>query len=155
MLRVSDLFKLKPINFNKSTKELVIWQEKTKKKITIPISDHMYDYMESIAFKIPILSNQKYNDYLKELGEEAGITEQVEHIKYIGNKKVVSIINKYEMITSHTARRTGITLLLLAGIQPEVIQKISGHEDIRTLMKYVRIDEQKAVSIIRNAWNDR
>lgn len=153
MLRVSDLFRLKSVNFSIPDQELRIWQEKTRKNLVIPISNHMIKTLEQYNFEIPALGRSIYNKKLKELGEAAGITEEVECVKFIGSKRMSTNVPKYKLISSHTARRTGITQLLLAGLPPEVIRKNSGHENIKTLMKYVKIEQVHAVQIVRNIWN--
>ena len=152
MLRVSDLFALKPINIDTANRELRIWQEKTRKNVRIPLSNATMEILEKYNFALPVVDKRLYNIRLKELGQLSRIAEQTEVVKFIGNKRIVSVVPKYQLISSHTARRTGITLLLLAGIQPEIISKISGHSDIRTLMKYIKIDQEHAIETVRSVW---
>ena len=70
-------------------------------------------------------------------------------VRFSGSRRITETRPKYEIISSHTARRTGITLLILKGIPLSIIMKISGHKKIETLMKYARITSDEAVEIVR------
>jgi len=101
----------------------------------------------------PLISEQKYNEYIKELCRHAKIDEPVKVVKQIGNKRIEEIKPKYELITSHTARRTFITLTLKKGILPETVMQISGHKDRKSFQKYVLISQKQAVNEVRDIWD--
>jgi adenylate cyclase class IV len=63
------------------------------------------------------------NDYLKELGKFAEIEQPVQKVKFIGSRRIEEKVPKYELITTHTARRTFVTLSLEKGIRPETVMK--------------------------------
>ena len=88
-----------------------------------------------------VISNQKFNDYVKTLCEKAEINEMVEVVKYDKGRKVYESSPKYKLISSHTGRRTFITNSILAGIPLPVIQEISGHKKLATLQKYLKINK--------------
>ena len=143
-LRFSDA-----IRINKSWVRgdfLFINTQKTGEKVSIPLHpklrqiliDHKFD-----VFRIRI-SNQKFNYLVKELGQEAGINQLVEIVKFEKGIKQYLTFPKYKIIASHTGRRTFITNSILAGIPLAVIQKITGHRKLTTLQKYVDIaDDSK------------
>lgn len=120
---------------------LLIHTQKTDEKISIPIHPILKEILEKYDYDLQVLkiSNQKFNKSVKELCQEAGITQEVEIIKYVGSKRVYLNIPKYQLIASHTGRRTFITNSILAGIPLSVIQKITGHKKLTTLQKYVDI----------------
>jgi len=149
MLRVSDLMSLKKENFDTEAKLLILHQKKTNDLIRIPI-DHIMDIILKYKdFNIPSYSTQKYNDYLKELGKESGIDTPVMQTDFYGNKAVEKKFKKYELITSHTARRTGITLHLKWGMLPEELMLISGHRDRKSFERYVKAVQQEAIEDFR------
>lgn len=99
------------------------------------------------------MSNQKYNDYLKELCEEAGINREVQIVKKIGKRRIFEKYKKYELISSHTGRRSFITLSLKKGLLPEQVMKITGHKKRSTFHKYVKITQDESVEAVGRAWD--
>lgn len=120
---------------------LNIHTQKTDEKISIPIHPMLREILEKYDYNLQELkiSNQKFNKAVKELCFEAGITHEVEVIRYEGGIRKYIAIPKYQLIASHTGRRTFITNSILAGIPLSVIQKITGHRKLTTLQKYVDI----------------
>ena len=85
-----------------------------------------------------MLSSKKFNENLKEIGKMAGIDAPTEVVQYRGAKAEISVKPKYELIASHTVRRTGITLLLQHGIESSLVMKVSGYTDPRSFQKYIK-----------------
>ena len=71
---------------------------------------------------------------------------QIEKIK--GGLKVKTSISKHDLIKTHTARRTGITNLYLAGIPTLAIQKLSGHKTEVNLLKYIKVTKEQNADIL-------
>ena len=65
---------------------------------------------------LPVISNQKMNTYLKELGKLAGIDEPIKQTYYIGNERKEEVHPKHELLASHVGRRTFICNALSLGI---------------------------------------
>jgi integrase len=80
------------------------------------------------------------NDYLKELCELAGIDDTVKTVKYKGSERIETTYKKFEVIGTHTARRTFVSLSLQKGMKPENIMAITGHTTYRMMQKYLKID---------------
>ena len=89
---------------------------------------------------MPHLPDQDINRYIKEIGRLAGITQEVEIETTKGGKPKLERIEKCELIHSHTARRTGATLMYLAGIDIYDIMKVTGHASPEILKKYIKAD---------------
>lgn len=127
---------------------LFINTQKTGEKVSIPIHPHLKEVLAKYEYDlIPLrTSNQKFNDYVKGLCREAGITDQIEIVRYEKGVKKYLTFPKHQLIASHTGRRTFITNAILAGIPLPVIQKITGHRKLSTLQRYVEIadDSKKA-----------
>ena len=94
---------------------------------------------------LPVISNQKMNDQLKELAELAEIKEPVRETYFKGNKRMDEVKPKYKLISTHAGRRTFICNALSLGIQPQVVMKWTGHSDYKAMKPYIDIaDDIKA-----------
>jgi len=88
------------------------------------------------------------NDYVKELGELAGIDEQIRETYYKGNERIDEVRPKYKKLATHTGRRTFIVNALSLGIPANVVMKWTGHSDYKAMKPYIDIvDEIKAQSM--------
>jgi len=127
--------------------------QKTRKKTEIPLvgfGKTAYKVLEKYDFKLPLLSSQKFNDYIKEVGKLAGIDTEITITRFAGTSRIQISKPKYEFISAHTARRTCVTLLLSKGVAPNMIMKLTGHTDIETLMKYINVHSQDLKSAFLN-----
>lgn len=125
---------------------LFINTQKTGEKVSIPLHPKLNELLEKYEFDLLALriSNQKFNNYVKDLCSEAGITDLIEIVRFEKGMKQYLTFPKHKLIASHTGRRTFITNAILAGIPLPVIQKITGHKKLSTLQRYVEIaDENK------------
>lgn len=111
------------------------------------------DYSKSILNKykecnfdknlaLPVISNQKMNDYLKELGEICGIDSPVSTTYYKGSERIDEVHKKHELLTTHCARRTFISNAIMLGIAPEIVMKWTGHEDYKAMKPYIAIADK-------------
>ncbi|MDD3019512.1 MAG: phage integrase SAM-like domain-containing protein [Alphaproteobacteria bacterium] len=100
------------------------------------------DYQSQGGFALPVISNQRYNEYLKELGELAELNEETRIVYYKGSQRYDEFYPKYQLLTSHVARRTFVVTALLLGIPVEVIIRWTGHSDYDALKPYVAIVDQ-------------
>ena len=154
-LRVSDLMRLKPENFNLKEKLITIMTKKTADFVTIPL----HRKTESILSNYPNLQLPKvklkwYNEKIREICKMAGIDKPIIITKFYGKRRKEETHPKYELISSHTARRTFITLSLKKGLLPEYIMKITGHKSRSSFQKYVRIVQEEAINEVRRAWDN-
>ncbi|WP_317166124.1 tyrosine-type recombinase/integrase [Sphingobacterium sp. SGL-16] len=94
------------------------------------------DILKRLDYKVPKISNQKFNEYIKEVGKLAGLNEEIHITRYSGKDKLIIKKEKYLFLSSHTGRRSMVTNLLSRNVPITLIQKLTGHSDIRTLMKY-------------------
>ncbi|WP_295795233.1 site-specific integrase [Mucilaginibacter sp.] len=98
-------------------------------------------YWDQQKFKklLPVPSNQKANDYLKELCEDAKIDTEIELTAQYGSEVKTEIKKKYEILSCHSARHTYAILSLENGMRPEVLQRNLGHSKLSQTMDYVKI----------------
>lgn len=88
---------------------------------------------------LPFYTNQAMNRDLKVLCRLAGIDEEIRVTTYKGNKRIDEIHQKWELIGTHTGRRTFIVNALSRGIAPNVVMKWTGHSDYQAMKPYVDI----------------
>ncbi len=82
------------------------------------------------------------NDYLKELGQLAGLNEQVRITHYEGNKRIDNLYPKYQLLSTHIGRRTFIITALSIGIPVQVVMKWTGHSDYKSMKPYIDIADK-------------
>jgi len=157
-LRYSDIEHLKKSDFKKDDNEntyIEIFTMKTDDKLNIELNKYalaIWEKYKGIDLKnnraFPVLSNQKYNEYLKKAGEKAEFNSIETYIEYRGNKRTETTYKKWELLTTHTARKTFIINALYLGIQPDIIRAWTGHKDLRTMEVYTKIvNEQKRIEM--------
>lgn len=129
-------------------KVIELIQKKTNEKCIIPIRLELNIILQRYDYTLPKTFEQKVNEGIKQIGLKAGITELIHVEKNKGGMKVKTYIKKCNLIMTHTARRTGCSLMYLAGIPTIDIMKISGHRTPNEFLKYIRISkEETAVSL--------
>jgi len=152
-LRYSDEAQLR-WNHIKQT-EIRLTVTKTKEVLIIPLNGYSSTILskyEGQARPLPIISNQKYNDYIKALCEMAQINEPIEIIRFRGSEEIRTVYPKYELCSSHIGRKTFCTLSLERGIPAETVMKISGHSDYKSFQRYVKITEERKRREMHKAW---
>lgn len=128
--------------------QVTIVQQKGGGKVIIPLNAMAKRILAKYNNSLPNIVPQKINQYIKSIGRMAGITDIVEINSIEGGVKKCETFEKCDLIVSHTARRTGATLMYLSGMDLYDICKITGHTNIKTLRKYIKADELDVVSKI-------
>ena len=137
----------------KEIRVINIRQKKTGTKVAIPCSSELLRILQKYNFDIPKLSDQNINDNIKEVARLAGLTEIIKTESTKGGKKAIEEHQKWELVHSHTARRTGATLMYLAGMDIYDIMKITGHSTPIMLKKYIKADELEVVDKITDKYD--
>jgi integrase len=144
-LRFSDVAALRPEHIHAD--RLRLTTQKTRDTLTIPIRPEVRPLLALItAGTLRPLPNQVLNRHLKELAALASIDTLTERTHYAGGKRHTTTAPKHTLITTHTARRTFVTLALEAGLRPELIMKITGHKDLKSFSRYVNVTEDTVLT---------
>ena len=94
---------------------------------------------------LPVITNQKMNEALKDIGKAVGIDTPIRIVYYAGSDRREEVHPKWELLTTHCARRTFVVNALRLGIPAEVIMKWTGHSDYKSMKPYIDIaDKAKA-----------
>lgn len=154
-LRFSDLHKLNMDEFDNGISQCIT-QNKTGNKVIIPIHPKVKIILEKHNGKLPKpISIQKYNEYLKQAAEVAGINEHFRKASTKNGIKVDKKYNKYELISSHTARRSFCTNAYLDNIPTLSIMAISGHKTEKAFLKYIKVEPEEHVRKVHEIWANK
>lgn len=154
-LRYSDVANLKRSDIKDN--HIEVTTIKTADSLSIEFNSHTKAIIEKykeVQFRsnrvLPIITNQKFNEYLKELGKLAEIDEPIRETYYKGNERIDAVMPKYALLGSHAGRRTFICNALALGIPPQVVMKWTGHSDYKAMKPYIDIaDNIKAQAMTK------
>ncbi len=116
-----------PINLNKYSKAILAKYKKEK-------------YPNGQA--LPVITNQRMNEYLKDLCELCGFNAPITRVVVRAGRRVEETRPKYELVGTHAGRRTFICFALSSGIPPQVVMKWTGHSDYKAMKPYIDIAEK-------------
>ena len=178
--RFSDYARLEQENFTKTakgTKVVRIVQEKTGNDVVIPIlNDNLLHIAEKYGYDIPKVNDVILNRYIKQILKELSSTvpslarkertlltmkerekEKQGLVSFERDNKENVIKPRYELVSSHTARRSGITNLYLSGnFDTYQMMSISGHRDEKTFYEYIKLSsDEVADSIAKKMMNEK
>lgn len=141
-LRFGELKLVKKSNVFEDT--LHLKEEKGAEKDTrsIPLNDLAMFLLKKYDYKLPLITNQRQNEYVKDVFKAAGYTWDVEKAVTKGKEVQRETMPFYKRVSTHTARRTFITMLKRDGKSDKLISKITGHRDLKTLNQYYQVDDE-------------
>ncbi len=149
--RFSDLQKVSLDNIENDY--IKIEQQKTEKRVVIPLHPVVRIILNKYNGILPeMISNQKFNDYIKEVAELAGIKGKISKSITKGGKRETNVIDKHQMVTSHTARRSFATNLYKSGLPSITIMAITGHSTESAFLSYIKVTEEEHAEIIMKHW---
>ena len=149
--RISDWSKLNQDNLSEEDGQLFfnILTQKTKKTVAIPLHPVTKIILEKYNNNLPKYSSGHINTSIKTICELAGIDSSVSKTEYRHGKPILVKYKKYELVTSHTARRSFATNMYLSGRNLEEIKHLTGHSNISTLELYIKassLDHAKLIA---------
>ena len=141
-LRFSDFTRIRPEHIEETEGKTIlnITTQKTGEQVSIPLLPIPLVLLRKYNFEAPKISNQKMNDYLKELGQLAGMTGKMIVTGSKGGKREDLTAEKWEKLTTHVARRSFATNFYRDGVPAVVLMKITGHATERQFIQYIAID---------------
>lgn len=145
-LRYSDMAKLKRTDIVGDY--IYVTTQKTNDRLPIDLNEYskaILNKYKDVKFPydlaLPVISNQKMNDYIKELGELCGFNEPITRVSFRAGQKITEIQPKWELLGTHAARRTFICTMLSMGVSPQIVMKWTGHSDYKAMKPYIDIAE--------------
>ena len=141
-LRYSDYSTLNSDNFQGDY--IVKVTKKTGKKVTIPIHDYITEIFEKYDGEVSRgLSIQHFNRYMKMICKNVGLDDPVTYNYTKGGKLITETKPKYELVSSHTSRRSFATNMHMTGrMKPLEIMAITGHTTEKSFYRYIKITKE-------------
>lgn len=130
-LSYADLkdFDIKSLQSVKGMRVYIGNRDKTGKQFTIPMLKPALEILHKYGDRLPVISNVKYNEYLKIVAQAADIDKP---------------------ISTHWARHTGATLLLNEGLPMQIVSKICGHSSTKiTEQVYAKLLDETVVEAVK------
>lgn len=124
----------------KQQKELQLVTGKNRKSIRIPLLPMVAEILERYEGKLPARSNQKQNDYIKELARKADIDRPIVVTTFRGTERIEKTEEKCKLLGTHSCKRTFVSLLRENGTTVETICRITGNSRA-TIERYILKDE--------------
>ena len=149
-LRHSDFSTIRPESVEND--QLVLRTVKTGDWLRLDLNQYSRTILQRYPDGLPKLSQQKFNAYVKELGEHCGIDKSTLVVHYQGAKRTAERVPKYRLLSSHTGRRTFVTQSLERGMPIEVVQTHTTHKDLKSLMRYAKVADAQKKLQMEKAW---
>ena len=127
---------------------LEIVQTKRTHRVAIPLFPVALEILKKYNFNLPEISKNTMLRYLKIIGFKAGLTEDHIVTEDRGGKVTNSIKQRWELIGTHTARRSYISNMLKRGYDSHLLMKITGHTTEEAFKRYVKVRSEDVASLI-------
>ncbi len=128
-------------------------QQKTNTKVTIPLHPVVVEILVKYDYNMPEpISNQRFNEYIKEVAERAGICGIESVTRTQGCEVVTTTHPKYELISSHTGRRSFATNMYKDGLPSLTIMSITGHKTERNFLTYIKVSQKEHAEMMAKRW---
>lgn len=148
-LRYSDLSTLSPEHIDLDNENINLKQRKVHKAVVIPMIDYVPEILKKYNYDLPKIPRYMFNEKIKELGRRAKLRQKIEIVRKKGNEREKKVYEKWEMISSHTCRRSFCTNMYLSGFPAGELMRISGHKSPAAFMRYIKVDNQQAAKRLK------
>lgn len=153
-LRFSDFSRLTTKNITDGFIE--IEQSKTGDNVVIPVHSIIKKIIKKYNGLPPNISNQKFNNYLKDVCQKVPCLQGIESkTSTKAGSKVTVNMNKWEMVSSHTARRSFATNEYLNGTSTLTIMAVTGHKTEKAFLKYIKVSKKEEAERMKQHWDKR
>jgi integrase len=152
--RFSDISQITPDNISKGFIHLK--QYKTGAKVIIPLHPVVTAILNKYGGTLPMAtSNQNFNEILKDVARLSGIDETTHKAITKGGVRVSTAYKKWQLVTTHTARRSFATNLFKSGFPTLSIMAITGHTTEKAFLKYIKVTPDEHAKKLQVHWNKR
>jgi integrase len=144
-LRFSDWKQLTPKNISADGTSISLKMQKTQKSVVVPISPELsvlldkYRTTEGQTFP-KLISDQRFNEYLKE------VAQRIDSLNLLFSKdrtqagrKVSKELARWQLVSTHTARRSFATNMFNRGYPVPLIMSATGHKTESEFYRYIQI----------------
>ena len=155
-LRHSDIKNMDQANIYDDYIQLTLIKTKTinhRIELNIYAKAILDKYKGTIYEPLPKISSQKLNKNIQDCCEIIKLNSDVTITRHIGTKRITKNFKKYELITSHVARKTFVTNSLIFGMNERILREMTHHKDEKSFKRYVDISNFQKNKEMNNTWN--
>ena len=130
-------------------------QQKTNAKVVIPLHPVVVEILEKYEYNLPAeITNQKFNEYIKEVCKVAKLNSPETTTRTIGGNLKTETFEKWQLVTSHTGRRSFCTNMYKQGLPTLMIMSVSGHKTEKAFLKYIKVKQEEHAEMMKKAWEN-
>lgn len=160
-LRWSDLKHARPGNLHDMqgddediTKVLRLVQQKGRKSNQLPLSVYAIEILTRYGGTLPLISQQKYNEAIKEVSKKAGLTRKFVKVAFRKGQRFDEEYELWQKLSSHSGRHTFAMLMLDLKVDITDLADLMGHGSISTTMIYRTIRGEDQMRVMKKAWQN-
>lgn len=157
-LRYSDVQKLKKSDIARDI--ITVVTKKTSDSLRIDLnyfSKQILQKYENYPFlkdkALPVMTNQEMNRYLKKMAKLCGLNRIITRVYFQGNERKEESKPLHEWISTHAARRSFVSHLLIQGQSVSSVMKFTGHSDFRSMKNYIGIADKDRTKAMNEGFN--
>ena len=155
-LRYSDLRHLNSATWDmeEGKESLTIITQKTREKIKIPLHKQVIELYNKYGGKLPqVIDKSKYNEQIRLCTKLAGICSNVETFEWANGRPIICAHLKYELVSSHTGRRSFATNLFIKCKSAHYVMSLTGHKTEESFKRYICVDQEQMAEMVRKFIN--
>ena len=130
----------------------VIDLKSKSKNLAIPLNSISKSILEKYDYNLPSITNQKMNDYIKEVFKKLEFTDEIKKTMKYGDELVDQKAEFWTRISSHTARRSFITIMKNKRVPDKVIMSYTGHTSLEVFNAYYRPSEDDKINYMNEVF---
>jgi integrase len=123
-----------------------------RKQLNIPLNDYSSFLLKKYDYRLPEISNQKFNVYIKEVIKIVGYTEDIKKTSKLGNEIIETVAPFYKRVSSHTARRSFITIMKTEKVPDKIIMGFTGHKSLEVFNQYYKPNDIEKVDFMQDVF---
>ena len=122
------------------------------KKLSIPLNRFSKEILEKYDYKLPSITNQKMNLYIKEVFRELEFNDEIKKTMKYGDELINKETEFWRRISSHTARRSFITIIKNKRVPDKVIMSYTGHTSLEVFNAYYKPSEEDKINYMNEVF---
>ncbi|WP_445432316.1 tyrosine-type recombinase/integrase [Chryseobacterium indoltheticum] len=130
----------------------VIDLKSKSKNLAIPLNSISKSILEKYDYNLPSITNQKMNEYIKEVFKKLEFTDEIKKTMKYGDELVDHKAEFWTRISSHTARRSFITIMKNKRVPDKVIMSYTGHTSLEVFNAYYRPSEDDKINYMNEVF---
>jgi integrase len=150
-VRISDLETV--LNTPIVDNTVTFHQKKTDQQVVAPILPEIKNLVELYENQ-KVIKNSNFNDYIRKICQKAGIDEVIATSKTVGKQRLTEKHQKWELVSTHTGRRSFATNSHKRGIPSITIMSVTGHRTESAFLRYIKASANEHANILLKAWTD-